>query len=113
MSESEPIYHITDEKSWTAQRDAGDYRHPSLAHEGFIHCSDAHQVSATWTRIFEGAPGLVVLAIDPSRLEAPLRYEAGEPEEDFPHVYGPIPLAAIVGVVAIEEFVAKRGTQGA
>ncbi|MGC0337975.1 uncharacterized protein (DUF952 family) [Streptomyces sp. SLBN-8D4] len=44
-------------------------------------------------------PDLVVLVIDPARLDVPLKYEAPAPgAEEFPHVYGPIPVDAVVDV---------------
>lgn len=41
----------------------------------------------------------MVLVVDPARLDVPLVYEAVEPGgEEFPHVYGPIPVGAVVKV---------------
>ena len=46
-----------------------------------------------------GPHDLVVLVVDPDRLTAPVRFEAMEPGgEEFPHVYGPIPVDAVVDV---------------
>ncbi len=91
------IFHITTPEAWEGQKASGSYRHASLETEGFIHCSDENQVEPTWRRIFAAAPGLVVLEIDVERLTSELRYEEGEPGELFPHVYGPINVAAVVG----------------
>ena len=41
----------------------------------------------------------MVLVVDPARLDAPLKWEVPEPgAEPFPHVYGPIPVDAVVAV---------------
>jgi uncharacterized protein (DUF952 family) len=76
----------------------------SLEAEGFIHCSTAAQVEATANRIFRGSGDLLLLVIDPARLTAPLKYErATDVGDEFPHVFGTIDLAAVVGTVALPE----------
>ena len=46
-------------------------------------------------------PGLVLLEIDPQRLGAPVRFEEGEPGEDFPHLYGELNPDAVVRVTPL------------
>ncbi|KAI9132678.1 DUF952 domain-containing protein [Acaryochloris sp. CCMEE 5410] len=90
------IFHIAQETDWTAAQSSGAYKASSLAMEGFIHCSDQHQVLEVAHRLFQNRQDLVLLAINPQRLEAELRYENCEGgEEQYPHVYGSIPLAAV------------------
>ena len=76
------------------------YRPASLDTEGFVHCSDYGTVHLPANRLFAGRTDLVLLVIDPARLDAPLRWEPGTPPSPdgvwFPHVYGPIPPAAVV-----------------
>ena len=92
------IFHITTVEAWERAKAAGTYAADSLDREGFIHCSDEHQVAEVAKRLFAGRPGLVLLQIDPSRLTAKVQYENLEGgKEQYPHVYGPIPLTAIVG----------------
>ncbi|WP_460069377.1 DUF952 domain-containing protein [Streptomyces sp. YKOK-I1] len=107
MTEPLPhILHITERALWAAARDQGAYtwstRGRTLAEEGFIHCSTRTQlpkVAAFLYGAYDGPDDLVVLVVDPARLDAPLRYEAPEPGgEEFPHVYGPIPVDAVVDV---------------
>jgi uncharacterized protein (DUF952 family) len=65
--------------------------------EGFIHCSDAHQVVWVANQRFRDRQDLVLLHIDPTRLTVEVRYENFEGgEQQFPHVYGPIPISAVV-----------------
>jgi uncharacterized protein (DUF952 family) len=100
------ILHITERSLWEAARATGAYeistRGRSLQEEGFIHCSTRAQLPAVAAFLYgsyDGADELVVLVVDPARLDVPLRYEAPKPgAEEFPHVYGPIPVAAVVGV---------------
>lgn len=95
------IHHITTRADWEAARAAGAYRADSLASEGFIHCSTAAQVLATANRLFRGRRDLVLLDIDSTRVGAEIRHENLEGGRDlFPHVYGALPLAAVVAVHA-------------
>lgn len=97
------ILHITTRAAWDAAVAAGaPYEHPSLDTEGFVHCSTDEQLPGTLARYFAGSDPatLVALVIDPDRLVADteLRWEPATGGEAFPHVYGPIPLVAVVGV---------------
>jgi glutathione S-transferase len=92
------IYHIAARADWDAAQEAGLYAADSLASEGFIHCSTGAQVLGTAGRFYAGRHDLVLLAIDPARLTAELRYEEGEPGVLFPHLYGPLGLHAVVGI---------------
>ena len=71
----------------------------SLADEGFIHCSFEHQVAATAERFYAGRDDVVVLHVDPDRLDHEVRVEdlVGSGEA-FPHLYGPLPVEAVVAV---------------
>jgi uncharacterized protein (DUF952 family) len=96
------IFHITSEQAWADAKTRGSYTADSLASEGFIHCSGAHQVAWVANQRFRGRSDLVLLHIDPARLEAPVRYENLEGgRELFPHVYGPVPVSAVVDVTAL------------
>lgn len=107
------ILHISSRDRWTAAQAAGEYRDPSLETEGFIHCSTAAQAARTGNRFFKGQTGLVLLCIDADKLTnrwlyedashpAPVTDENPTPRpEQFPHVYGPINLDA---VLAVEDF---------
>lgn len=92
------IYHITSRDGWQQAQAAGAYRGDTLATEGFIHTSTGAQVARTANRFYHGRAGLVLLAIDPARLSAELRYEAASDGELFPHIYGPLNLDAVTAV---------------
>jgi len=109
VSTDTTVYHICTRQAINDARTIGSYRAESLAREGFIHLSCAHQVAPTARAYFAGVPDLVLLVIDPTQLSAPLRYEppaswpSSTPKpasgELYPHCYGPIDLAAIVDVL--------------
>ncbi|WP_299414726.1 DUF952 domain-containing protein [Acaryochloris sp. IP29b_bin.148] len=93
------IFHIAQARDWTTAQTIGEYQAASLITEGFIHCSDPHQVLEVAHRLFCDRKDLVLLEIDPQRLDAEVRYENCEGgEEQYPHVYGSIPLTAVTTV---------------
>ncbi|MEO9151073.1 MAG: DUF952 domain-containing protein [Lapillicoccus sp.] len=98
------IYHLAEPADWDAARSAGTYdvstRGRTLAQEGFIHCSDAAQWPVVRRSFYADVrTELVLLEIDPDRLASAVVREIGNPAtgEQFPHVYGPIALEAVVG----------------
>jgi uncharacterized protein (DUF952 family) len=94
------LLHITTAAAWARAQEAGAYTADSLDSEGFIHCSERQQVVWVANTRFRGRMDLVLLHIDPSRLDAAVRYENLEGgHELFPHVYGPIPVSAVIEVV--------------
>jgi glutathione S-transferase len=98
------LYHLALAEEWRAARSEGVYarstRGLSLQQVGFIHASGANQLEATWRRFYADAGAVVLLHIDPQRLVAagvPVRLEpAPASGELFPHLYGALPLEAVV-----------------
>ncbi len=99
------IYHIARVADWQAAQQQGFYAAPSLASEGFIHCSTVTQVQGVAARFYRGMTDLLLLTIDPALLGDTVRYEAPAEApngpERFPHVYGSIPLDAVVRVTPL------------
>ncbi len=93
------IFHIT---SAGAARDAarsGTYAPNAFDADGFIHCSYARQVPSVANRFFAGHTDLVLLEIDSSRLTCRVVDENLEGGADlFPHIYGRLPMSAVVRV---------------
>ena len=94
------ILHITARDDWQAAQAKGDYRLETLETEGFIHCSTPEQVLGPANGFYRGRSDLLLLVIDPARLEAKLVYEDSyESGIIFPHIYGPLNLDAVVNVL--------------
>ncbi len=102
------IFHITSRTNWDEAQKRGDYRAESLTTEGFIHCSTLAQVLPVANNFYKGQSGLILLEIEPTLLSAKLKWEppsGGAPPpgvlvgDQFPHVYGPINLDAVVKVI--------------
>ncbi|MFF0814024.1 DUF952 domain-containing protein [Rhodococcus sp. NPDC003318] len=70
--------------------------------DGFVHLSAPEQVHLPANRLFAGRDDIVLLHLDPSRLGAEVRWESGVPSDPasmlFPHLYGPLPAAAVTAV---------------
>ena len=97
------IFHITKRVEWERAEREGTYRTPTLASEGFIHCSRSDQVIRVANTLFRGQTGLVLLEIDTRQVGAEIRYENCEGgRESFPHIYGALDLGSVVRVVAFE-----------
>jgi len=106
----ERIFHIATAADWRTALEIGAYTTSTvgvtLEEEGFIHASRRDQVAGVFERYYRGLPeDLVLLTIDPARLEAEVRVE---PVGDvtYPHVYGPINRSAVVEVAPLS----RRGT---
>jgi glutathione S-transferase len=97
------IFHLTTPEVWAAALEAGSYttstRGRSLEQEGFVHCSEADQVEAVQAFWFADLDEVLLLEIETDLLTSPWRSEqlAGA-DQMYPHVYGPVDLAAVVDV---------------
>jgi len=100
------ILHIASRSAWEVARTAGTYSAESLSSEGFIHFSRWSQLTATAGRYYGGVPDLVVLVVDPSELD--VRVEPSPSTgETFPDLYEPLPVAAVVEVLPLDEALAR------
>lgn len=78
-------------------------RPESLETEGFIHCSLREQFLERVNYLAPYSEEMELLEIDESRLGAEVRMEASSGSEvEYPHVYGPIPMAAVVAQYHLE-----------
>ncbi len=69
------LFHIVESTDWTTAKERGPYTPASLDAEGFIHLSAQQQVADTVERFYQGRADLLLLEIDPDRLEAVLQYD--------------------------------------
>lgn len=97
------LYHLATDAEWEAYQSDGAVVPPSLEAEGFVHCSWGHQVPGTVSKHFAHVTGLLALRLDREAL-GDVRFV----EEDsygsgqaFPHVYGALPLAAVVDTTPV------------
>lgn len=96
------IYHITEQSTWDQAILDGIYLPTNFMREGFIHCSTRDQVLATAERYYANEGNLVLLQIDVSRLQSGMVEEnLSGGTENFPHIYGPINLDAVLSVAKL------------
>ncbi|MBM7493614.1 uncharacterized protein (DUF952 family) [Micromonospora luteifusca] len=96
------IYKLLSSAEWDAALAAGAFAGAPVDHEsGFIHLSGADQVVETARRHFAGATGLTLLSVEEERLGDALRWEPSRGGQLFPHVYGPLPVTAVVAAQAL------------
>ena len=91
------IYKICEEQLWREAERVGTFCGASVdARDGFIHFSTAAQVRETAARHFEGADGLLLVAVSADALAGALKWEVSRGGDLFPHLYGVLPLAAVL-----------------
>jgi uncharacterized protein (DUF952 family) len=90
------IYKLCAAAEWQEAERAGVYHGSAVDHrDGFIHCSAEGQVADTAAKWFADVADLVLVAIDATALGDGLRWEPSRGGALFPHIYGPLPLAAV------------------
>jgi uncharacterized protein (DUF952 family) len=106
-ADGQPILHMTPAESWARSIRVGRHEPPSLADEGFIHCTHGWaELVRVGQRHYRSDPRpYLVLTIDPGRLTSPLRYD--DQARIYPHIYGPLNPDAVVDVVVF-----PRATDG-
>jgi len=101
------IYHLALVTDWEDAQRLGEYSVSTLgvtlAEEGFIHASRAEQWQGVMDRFYgEVTEPLVLLEIDPALLTSELVIEpVPGTGDEFPHIYGPINLDAVVGTTPV------------
>ena len=98
----EPVYKVLRAVEWrqaqaqgTIAGSADDLR------DGFIHLSTRAQLAGTLDRHFAGETGLIVLEIAADSLKDGLKWEPSRGGALFPHLYGVLPLDAVVRTISI------------
>jgi len=96
---------VATQADWEQAQERGAYttstRGVTLEQEGFIHASRADQWEDVRARYYSDIEEpLVLLEVDTDLLDVRWVEEPPAPgvAETYPHVYGPIPTAAVVGV---------------
>lgn len=96
------VYKIAPSALWREAEARGEFRGaPVDAADGFIHFSTAAQARETAAKHFAGQGDLVLVAVDAPALGDALHWEPSRGGALFPHLYGPLPLAAVRGVVPL------------
>jgi uncharacterized protein (DUF952 family) len=93
------IFHMCRADEWTAANAEGTYPGSSQDRaDGFIHFSTAAQLAESAARHRTGQTGLVLLTVDAGLLGPALKWEPSRGGQLFPHLYGPLPVTAVLRV---------------
>ena len=93
------IYHMCRRAEWTVAEGAGLYCGSSQdVADGFIHFSAATQIRESARKHRAGQEDLVLVTVDAARLGSALKWEPSRGGALFPHLYGPLPLDAVLRV---------------
>ena len=84
------------------QRDGVFCGSPADIADGYIHLSCGSQLEATLDKHFSGVDGLMLVAVDLSRLGDTVRWETARGGQLFPHIHGRLPVGAVVSVATPE-----------
>jgi uncharacterized protein (DUF952 family) len=68
--------------------------------DGYIHMSAADQVQGTLDKHFAGQEGLIIAQVDLAALGDAIRWEVSRDGALFPHLYGALPLSAVIEKVS-------------
>ena len=91
-------FKILTAEQWTGFQAEGRFEgSPADLADGFIHLSAADQVEGTLARHFAAQTGLVLVEVELAPLGDAVCWEESRGGALFPHVYGVLPLAAVVG----------------
>lgn len=107
------LFHIISREALTHARETGQLIADSLATQGFVHGCYRSQLVTVADLVFPDAESLLVVELDRRTVGSPVVDEAadptieGSPAELFPHIYGPISIAAVIA-----EHELRRGAGG-
>lgn len=65
--------------------------------DGYIHLSTQDQVQGTLDKHFAGQEGLIIAEVDLAVVHDSIKWEVSRGGALFPHVYGDLPMDAIIG----------------
>jgi uncharacterized protein (DUF952 family) len=91
------IYKICERGAWAQAQLEGAFGGSAAdLRDGFIHLSTAAQLRDTAAKHFAGAANLLLVAVDADALGDRLKWELSRGGDLFPHLYGELPLAAVL-----------------
>ncbi len=96
------IFKICHAREWDEAVRTGRYDGTAKdRHDGFLHFSIAEQLTGTLNRWYADAQDLILVAVEAGALGDALAWEPSRGGALFPHLYAPLPLAAVKWTGAI------------
>jgi len=99
------VYRILLRAEWEEMRLAGQFTGSAVdRRDGFIHLSTREQVPGTIAAHFADVESeVVILEIDTASLPGELRWERSRGGALFPHLYAPLPVAAVKRTMSADQ----------
>ena len=109
------LFHLALESEWKAGQRDGRYTPARFSADCFVHCCDDLPTATAIARAYYAArtEPLLLITLDEGALDVEVKREAPAPPDGkahahhdgrrFPHVYGSIPLRAVMKVEAFDE----------
>jgi uncharacterized protein (DUF952 family) len=93
-----PTLHLVPEAAWVGRDPAALYLPAAYPEDGFVHCTDGDDEMVEVANRFyrHDARAFLLLTLDLERTGSPWRFD--DPGQRYPHVYGPIDPASVIGV---------------
>jgi len=89
-------FKIVDAAEWTVAVAAGRYGGSAVdLADGYIHLSAQDQLAGTVSKHYAGRQSLLLLTVDLTVLGETIVWEPSRDGALFPHIYGPLPVAAV------------------
>jgi uncharacterized protein (DUF952 family) len=99
MPHPSTAYKILTAKQWAQFEVEGVFHGaPVDLADGYIHLSTAEQLQGTLDKHFAGQTELVIAEVDLKALGDTVKWEISRSDALFPHIYGPLPMAAIMEI---------------
>ena len=96
------VYKVLPAARWREAQEKGRFDGSEAdLRDGFIHFSTAAQVGETAAKHFAGQNGLLLVSVDAVRLGDALKWEPSRGGALFPHLYGPLDLAAVRHIIPL------------
>ncbi len=102
MTTRRAVLKVLSAADWAAFQGEGVYRGSTVdLADGYIHFSTAAQIGATLAKHYAGQTELMLLAVRTDDFGEALKWEPARGGDLFPHLYAPLPLAAVKAAAPI------------
>ncbi len=98
----ELIFHLVSRNKWKEGQKEGMYQPEDFEEKQYISCSDGSQIQSVANQKFKDIEDLLMLVIDPTRVNANVTYVGKESEDvEVPRIQGPINTDAVIDKIEL------------
>lgn len=104
--ENDLLFTLITKPDWKHYSQSGVFEPETLEETGFIRCYQGIQVEKAANDSFEGLDELLLIVIDPLRVQVPIKREK-EDGEIYPNLYGAFSIDAVIDRIPLKR--SKKG----